>query len=153
MYFFDPRGVGIGDCACFSDHGPAPLNRLRVRPKHLSDPTCWTRGGACLPSKNRFVYPFMGIFRPIFASHGVSVTLHLWNAHPLMSADVVGLWGSRCISYLTIELKGAIPLDLRPMMGNRIYGCDVCQQVGGSRLLHLADSVPRHCLPYTGTPG
>ncbi len=32
----------------------------------------------------------------------------------------------RCISYLTIELKGSIPLEFRPLIGNRIFGCDDC---------------------------
>ena len=56
----------------------------------------------------------------------------------------------RCISYLTIELKGAIPEGLRPLIGNRIYGCDDCQLAcPWNRFAKLgaeADFAPRHGL-------
>lgn len=56
----------------------------------------------------------------------------------------------RCISYLTIELEGAIPIELRPLIGNRIYGCDDCQLIcPWNRFSHLtdeADFAPRQAL-------
>ena len=55
----------------------------------------------------------------------------------------------RCISYLTIELDGAIPLEFRPLIGNRIYGCDDCQLCcPWNRFAQLGDRefAPRHGL-------
>ncbi len=56
----------------------------------------------------------------------------------------------RCISYLTIEFNGSIPIALRPLMGNRIYGCDDCQIFCPwnrfARKTEESDFLPRHGL-------
>lgn len=59
----------------------------------------------------------------------------------------------RCISYLTIELKGSIPIDLRPAIGNRIYGCDDCLAAcPWNRFAKDARLMKPHARPDFATP-
>jgi epoxyqueuosine reductase len=68
--------------------------------------------------------------------------------HAILSPHVLD--ARRCISYLTIEHAGSIPAELRPLMGNRIYGCDDCQlSCPWNRFAHptdLGDFQPRNGL-------
>ncbi len=59
----------------------------------------------------------------------------------------------RCISYLTIELKGSIPLELRPAIGQRIYGCDDCLAVcPWNRFAQAGKMMREHARPDLATP-
>jgi epoxyqueuosine reductase len=59
----------------------------------------------------------------------------------------------RCISYLTIELKGSIPIEFREPMGNRVFGCDDCQLIcpwnKWAKPTQEKDFSPRHSLDIT----
>ena len=145
--------IGVFACRVFTDSAPvmevglAQNSGLGWRGKHT-----------LLLDRDAGSYFFLGeIFTDLALAPDTPVTDHCGSCTACIgacpSAAIVApyrLDARLCVSYLTIELKGSIPEALRPLIGNRIYGCDDCQLAcPWNRFAPIAregDFAPRHGL-------
>ena len=114
----------------FVDSGPV-LERALARDAGLG----WIGKHSCLINRSAGSWFFLGeILTDLPLPADVPATAHCGTCSRCIEVCPTGaivapyrVDARRCISYLTIELKQAIPEDLRALVGNRIFGCDDCQ--------------------------
>jgi epoxyqueuosine reductase len=126
------QAMGPFGCRVFADSAPV-LEKALARNAGLG----WIGKHTNLIDSQAGSYFFLGeIYLNIELPPDEASTAHCGSCSACMPACPTGaivapyrLDARRCISYLTIELKGSIPLEFRRAVGNRIYGCDDCQLV------------------------
>jgi epoxyqueuosine reductase len=126
--------IGPHGYRVFTDSAPA-LEKALARNAHLG----WIGKNTLLLNRNAGSWFFLGeiytdLLLPPDASPAPANQCGRCNACIKIcpTQAILGpyrLDARRCISYLTIEHHGSIPLELRPLIGNRIFGCDDCQLV------------------------
>jgi len=143
----------------FADSAPV-LEKALARNAGLG----WIGKHTNLIDRNAGSYFFLGeIYLDLALPSDESGTAHCGSCSACMPACPTGaivapyrLDARRCISYLTIELAGSIPLEFRRAIGNRIYGCDDCQLVCPWNKFASAAAHPdfkvRHELDRTALP-
>jgi epoxyqueuosine reductase len=126
------ESIGPFGYRVFTDSGPV-LEKPLARNAGLG----WIGKHTNLIGKDAGSYFFLGeVYLDVSLPASAPSSAHCGTCSACLPACPTGaivapyrLDARRCISYLTIELKGAIPLEFRRAIGNRIYGCDDCQLV------------------------
>jgi len=122
--------IGPFGCRVFADSAPV-MEVALARNAGLG----WRGKHTLLLTRERGSWFFLGeMYTDLPLPPSAPVSDHCGTCESCIAACPTGaivapyeLDARRCISYLTIELRGSIPLELRPLIGNRVYGCDDCQ--------------------------